>query len=311
MYGQWALDWQEQVNFDRMRKERLEKVREVMRKRDLEAIIAFLPDNIRYITGARGIAVPKVWRYCVLVREEEPILFELGGDMGRVKENAPWLEGRIFPSIPVHFASNEGTKAWAKAIKEILERSKAKGKLGLDSVSFRVMKALEAEGLSFVDGGPIMMEARVIKTQDELKCLRISVGTAEVAFAIATEMIKPGVRDCDVQAEMSRALNSIGCETLFGVFASGEHTNPYWRCFLTDRRIRKGDLVIIDKVHYYNGYGCDYVRTFLCGDKATPAQKDLYKKCLDYLYEGIDEVKPGNTTGDVAQKWREYQSLPI
>jgi len=87
MYGQWALDWQEQVNFDRMRKERLEKVREVMRKRDLEAIIAFLPDNIRYITGARGIAVPKVWRYCVLVREEEPILFELGGDMGRVKEN--------------------------------------------------------------------------------------------------------------------------------------------------------------------------------------------------------------------------------
>jgi len=305
MYGQWALDWQEQVNFDRMRKERLEKVREVMRKRDLEAIIAFLPDNIRYITGARGIAVPKVWRYCVLVREEEPILFELGGDMGRVKENAPWLEGRIFPSIPVHFASNEGTKAWAKAIKEILERSKAKGKLGLDSVSFRVMKALEAEGLSFVDGGPIMMEARVIKTQDELKCLRISVGTAEVAFAIATEMIKPGVRDCDVQAEMSRALNSIGCETLFGVFASGEHTNPYWRCFLTDRRIRKGDLVIIDKVHYYNGYGCDYVRTFLCGDKATPAQKDLYKKCLDYLYEGIDEVKPGNTTGDVAQKWRE------
>jgi len=305
MYGQWALDWQEQVNFDRMRKERLEKVREVMRKRDLEAIIAFLPDNIRYITGARGIAVPKVWRYCVLVREEEPILFELGGDMGRVKENAPWLEGRIFPSIPVHFASNEGTKAWAKAIKEILERSKAKGKLGLDSVSFRVMKALEAEGLSFVDGGPIMMEARVIKTQDELKCLRISVGTAEVAFAIATEMIKPGVRDCDVQAEMSRALNSIGCETLFGVFASGEHTNPYWRCFLTDRRIRKGDLVIIDKVHYYNGYGCDYVRTFLCGDKATPAQKDLYKKCLDYLYEGINQVKPGNTTGDVAQKWRE------
>ncbi len=305
MYGQWALDWQEQINFDRMRKERLEKVREVMRKRDLEAIIAFLPDNIRYITGARGIAVPKVWRYCVLVREEEPILFELGGDMGRVKENAPWLEGRIFPSIPVHFASKEGTKAWAKAIKEILERSKAKGKLGLDSVSFRVMKALEAEGLSFVDGGPIMMEARVVKTQDELKCLRISVGTAEVAFAIAREMIKPGVRDCDVQAEMSRALNSIGCETLFGVFASGEHTNPYWRCFLTDRRIRKGDLVIIDKVHYYNGYGCDYVRTFLCGDKATPAQKDLYKKCLDYLYEGINQVKPGNTTGDVARKWRE------
>jgi Xaa-Pro dipeptidase len=63
--------------------------------------------------------------------------------------------------------------------------------------------------------------------------------------------------------------------------------------------------VIIDKVHYYNGYGCDYVRTFLCGDKATPLQKDLYKRCLDYLYEGINEVKPGNTTGDVARKWHE------
>ena len=49
MYGQWALDWQEQIDFDRMRKEHLERVREVMRKSDLEAIIAFLPDNIRYI----------------------------------------------------------------------------------------------------------------------------------------------------------------------------------------------------------------------------------------------------------------------
>jgi len=50
MYGQWALDWQEQVNFDRMRKERLEKVREVMRKRDLEAIIAFLPENLFFLS---------------------------------------------------------------------------------------------------------------------------------------------------------------------------------------------------------------------------------------------------------------------
>jgi Xaa-Pro aminopeptidase len=305
MYGQWALDWQEQINFERMRKERLGKVREVMRKRDLEAIITFLPDNIRYITGARGIAVPKVWRYSVLVREEEPILFELGGDMGRVKENAPWLEGRIQPAIPVHFASNDGIKAWAKSIKEILDRSKVKGRLGLDSLSFRVMNALEEAGIQFVDGGPIMTEARVVKTQDELKCLRISVGMAEVAFEVARNTIRPGIRDCDVQAEMSRALYSIGCETLLGCFASGEHTNPYWRCYLTDRKIRKGDLVIIDRCHFYNGYGCDYVRTFLCGDKATPAQKDLYKKCLDYLYDGINQVKPGNTTGDVAKKWRE------
>jgi len=305
MYGQWALDWQEQINFERMRKERLEKAREVMRERDIEAIVTFLPDNIRYITGARGIAVPKIWRYAVLVREEEPILFECGGDLGRVKENAPWLEGKILPAIPVGFASAERIKMWAKGIKEILQRSKVKGGLALDSITFRVMKALEEEGIHFVDGSSILPEARAIKTQDELKCLRISVGTAEAAFEIARDMIKPGVRDCDVQAEMSKVLNLIGCETLFGVFASGEHTNPYWRCFLTDRRIRKGDLVIIDKVHYYNGYGCDYVRTFLCGDKATSAQKDLYKKCLDYLYEGINQVKPGNTTADVARKWRE------
>jgi len=305
MYGQWALDWQEQIDFDRMRKERLERIREVMRKSDLEAIIAFLPDNIRYITGARGIATRQVWRYCVLVREEEPILFELGGDLGRVKENAPWLENRILPSIPVQFASSDGIKMWAKSIKEVLRRSKVKGRLGLDSVSFRVLNALEWEGIDFIDGSSIMREARVIKTQDELKCLRMSVRTAEVAFEAARNTIKPGVRDCDVQAEMSRVLYSLGCEVLSGVLASGEHTNPYWRCYLTDRRMRKGDLVIIDRCHFYNGYGCDYVRTFLCGDKARPAQKDLYKSCLDYLYEGISQVKPGATTGDVARKWRE------
>jgi len=110
-----------------------------------------------------------------------------------------------------------------------------------------------------------------------------------------------------VQGEMIRVLAGQGCDWVRGICAAGEHTNPYWRIFGTDKVLARGDLVIIDRVHSLNGYACDYVRTFLCGDRATEGQKRAYRECHRQLYAAINMIKPGNTTAQVAEKLGEKE----
>lgn len=106
---------------------------------------------------------------------------------------------------------------------------------------------------------------------------------------------------------MIRILAGQGCDWVRGICAAGEHTNPYWRIFGTDKVLAKGDLVIIDRVHSFNGYACDYVRTFLCGNKATKGQKKAFQECYQKLYAAINMIKPGNTTAQVAEKLEEKE----
>lgn len=144
----------------------------------------------------------------------------------------------------------------------------------------------------------------MIKTEDEIECCRQAIALAEPCFDAAQRMMRPGVRERDIQAEMANILHRYGAEG-YAVVASGDHTNPYWRRTLNDRQLRPGDLVIIDRIHQLNGYPSDYVRTFLVGDHVTSKQQELHKACYEYMYSAIDIVKPGVTTAEVADKLHE------
>ncbi len=312
--GQFAIDWEERVDFARLRKERVERARRAMKDHGLDAILAFDADHLRYITGTfgnpgRALAAS---RYAILARDRDPILYELGGDLGRQRQCAPWLGDRIKPSYPMSFLPRDQYKDWALHIKKVLkEEGVASGKVGIDQMFWHVVNALREAGVDAVDGGGALWDARMVKTRDELELIKLSVALAEPSLEVAKRLIRPGVRDCDVQAQALAVKFANNCWIYHGGgnFASGEHTNPYWRLMLTDRIIRHGDLVIIDSIHTHNGYACDYVRTFLCGDKATREQKDLYRECYDYMYGGIKVVKPGATTGDIVSKWHEPEDF--
>jgi Xaa-Pro aminopeptidase len=305
-YGLNNVDWEERWNPERMRKERLEKARQAMKRRGIDALLCFTPANIRYITGTRGITLPALHRHCLLIKDEAPLLFEFGGDLGRVKDNAPWLNDRIKIAVPSYLVTDEIAGEWAKDIKNILRQAGAE-KIGIDSLSFKIEKALHSADIDYVDGNPVMSEARMIKTKDELECIKLSVSLAELAFEAARNAISPGIKEGEVQGEMVRILAGHGCDWVRGICAAGEHTNPYWRIFGTDKVLAKGDLVIIDRVHSFNGYACDHVRTFLCGDKATKGQKKAFLECHQKLYAAIDMIKPGNTTAQVAEKLDEKE----
>ena len=195
-------------------------------------------------------------------------------------------------------------------VKNVLkENGVAQEKVGLDVFDWVSRQALVDAGLNIVNGWPCMIEARQIKTRDELELLKQSATIAGCAFAkIRDEWLKPGVRECDIVANYTKFLLENGFEYVPALIcASGRNTNPYRR-WSTDKIIQDGDLVIIDIAGAGPcGYFCDFVRTFKCGkSKPTEEEKEVYRKCWEPLKAAIEAFKPGATTKDVAEKFPEY-----
>ena len=315
-WGQFGKDYEEGINFDRLRKERLEKARESMIRHDLGAIVAIRGENTRYLTGFNGLPVQNtVLRYVVFPVTADPIIFELGADIGRLKEGATWIkEQNIFPSIPVFATPHHGTPIeietreelsylWADGIKKVLqEYGVADRKVGFDSMfDLSMIKALDHANLDYVDGQSAMMEARSVKTKDELQLLSIASQIAEAGLYTIDKVMKPGIRECEVWAEAAKTMISLGADSLEGICTTGGRTNPYYRISGTDKILRPNDLLVTDIVVSYMGYHTCVVRTFLNGTKATKEQKKFYREAYESLYASINAVKAGVTTDKVAE----------
>jgi len=304
-FGLETQDWTASVDMPRMRTERKERARKLMKKHGYDALLLYDAANIRYVSSTVAGISAQGSRFCLLPGDKDPIVWEIGCDAERELQCAPWLNGRVHHAIPLKYAPLVVAKEWARDLKGVLKDEGLKDPLvGVDGLTPKMTQALESAGIRFADAGNVMLEARMIKTQDEIECCRQSIALAEPCFDVAQRMMRPGVRERDIQAEMSLIMNRYGAEGL-AVIASGDHTNPYWRRTLNDRALRPGDLVIIDRIHLLNGYPSDYVRTFLVGDRATAKQRELHKACYDYLYSAIDIVKPGVTSVEIAEKLHE------
>jgi Xaa-Pro aminopeptidase len=315
VYSQTGADWQDRVNFDRMRKERLAKAKEQMEKHDLGALVVYDGANVRYLTSSfQGNWKYNIFiRYAVLPRGGEPILFETAGsDLECAKLDLPWMEGRIRPAITWKWS--EGAQEWmvdrmVDSVVEVLKEHKVeKEKIGIDSLDMSSLAAFQKKKINVVNAWPAMSAARVVKTRDEIELLKQSAAIADAAmFKARYEWAKPGITERELSGKMIEYMYEKGCEIVYEIIvASGGNTSPYRR-WPTDKMIRQGDLVIIDNNTVGpSGYFVDYVRCFKVESKPTAKEKDLYKECFDSLHAAIEMMKPGNTTADVAAKLPVY-----
>jgi Xaa-Pro aminopeptidase len=315
VYSTTATDWQGRVDFDRLRSDRLARARMMMEKHDLGALVCFVGENVRYITGVfQGNWKNNIFiRYCVLPRDGEPVLFETAGsDLECAKIDAPWLNGNIRPAITWKWAETAESMMAEKMARSVLdvlqENGVEKERIGLDVYDPGAAEALGALGLNLVSAWPAMSGARVVKTPDELECLKISSAIGDTAFwRIEHEWLRPGVKESFITAKVNEYLYEQGFDFVYDIIvASGGNTSPYRR-WHTDKVIREGDLVIIDQNAVGpGGYFVDFVRCFKVGGRWTPKEKDLYKECYESMYAAIEQMKAGNTTADVAARLPEY-----
>ena len=316
LYSQTGADWQYRVDYERMRKERLAKLREQMTKNDLGALVLFAGANIRYATGSyQGNWKYNInIRYAVVPNGGEVVLFETAGsDLHCAKIDLPWMGGdNIRPAITWQWA--EGAVPYmagrmAETVVDVLKQNGvAKEKIGIDNLDMPALKAFQDAGVNIVNGWPAVSQARVVKTRDEIECLKMASSIGDAAmWKIKYEWLKPGVREREIEAKVHEFMLERGCEIIYDIIvASGGNTSPYRR-WATDKMIRQGDLVIVDiNAVGPSGYFIDFVRNFKCAGKMTQQEIDLYREVYDSMYAGISQLKPGNTTADVASKFPHY-----
>lgn len=309
-FGLMGVDWEERVNFERLRRERLERVKKLLRESELGALLCFDMNNIRYITATHigTWAMDKVARFCLLPQDDDPINWDFGSAARHHQLYCPWLgEGRSRAGISTlrGAMSPESGRAEDVARKiriELEERGLLNEPLGVDIVEPPVLFALQREGIKVVDGQQLMQQARMIKTQDEITLLNIACMMVDAAYEELYKALRPGVRENELVGLVAKVLYDLGSEHVEGVNAiSGERCNPHPHVY-SDRVLRPGDPAYFDILHSYMGYRTCYYRTFFVGS-ASPAQVDAYKRCRDYLDAAIELIKPGVTTAEVVQVW--------
>ncbi len=310
-FGVGGTDWQERINFARMRQERLAKGQAMMKKYGLASALLTRGENIRYMTGVRGAPefAPQM-RYALVFAEHEPILYEMGDAMEHHKAHCTWIKpenwrysfcwlgGCCGPE-----ASADVAKKWAEAIVRDL---KAKGlhreKLGVDAIDEVGRQALANVGIETQGVMPAMREARRTKTKEEILCMKMGVAISNVGYATVCQTLKPGLRECDVGGVVMDAMLKAGAEHANAGARSGPNTFEVFHLGNLDRVIQVGDLVYVNLCSTtYMGYRVCYYRTFIAGRRPNQKEKDWYRKLYDRIYAVIDEIKPGATTADAAK----------
>ena len=225
-FGTMAVDWEQRVDFDRLRRERLDRIKGLLAKSEIGALLCFDMNNVRYITSTHigTWAQDKISRFTLLPQNDEPILWDFGSAARHHQQNCPWLGDRSRAGIPLMRGamSPEMGRAEdvAKKIRVELEMRGLLGEpVGVDVVEPPVMFALQREGITVVDGQELMSNAREIKTVDEITLLNMSAMMVDAAYYDLYKAMRPGMRENEAVALVAERLYDLGSEYVEGVNA--------------------------------------------------------------------------------------------
>jgi Xaa-Pro dipeptidase len=304
--GTMGVDFEERVDYRRLHRYRLARVKKALENSELGALLVFDVNNIRYVTSTKigEWERDKLSRWALLTRTGEPILWDFGSAAVHHRLYTPWLDpanckaglvglrGTVHPSFGL-------MKRHAEEIASLIREAGVGGMpIGVDIIEPPMMFELEKAGLKIQDGQQVMLEAREIKSNDEIALLNRAAAMVDGAYDLINEKLRPGVRENDIVADVNHFLYTHGSDDVEAINAiSGERCNPHPHNF-TDRMIRPGDQAFFDILQSFMGYRTCYYRTFNVG-RATDAQKDAYKKAREWLDSAMERIKPGASTAHI------------
>ena len=311
-----AVDWEQRVDFGRLRGDRLERARGALLASELGGVLLFDQNNIRYVTSTHigEWARDKSARCVLLPRVGDPVLWDFGSAARHHQLFAPWLPESSWragvTSMRGAMPRQTGVPdLLAGHVFEVLRELGMEGEpLGIDLTDMETLASLGRRGVRVADAAPVMQAARRIKTVDEIALLDHAAGIVDAVYERIYELLRPGVREHEIVSEAQRLLFELGSEQVEAINAvSGDRCNPHPHVF-SDRLLRPGDQAFFDIIHSFMGYRTCYYRTFCVGG-ATQSQLDAYKQCREWLDQAIELVRPGVTTDQIAAVWPSAQQL--
>src|ERR1700729_4017778 len=275
--GRMSVDFEERVDFARLRQHRLSRAMAALEASDLGALLVFDNNNIRYLTG---VAIgewtrDKLCRYAVYTRTGELYLWDFGSAAVHHRMYCPWLkpENCIASYTTMRGGARPAALLVTRGVAEIKDRLAAAGvagqPVGVDFAELPVLFELQRQGIDVRDGQQVMLDARQLKSPDEIALLATAAAMVDGVYQDITEALKPGVRENEIVALANKRLYEMGSD-------DGESIKSV-----------PGEQAFFDIMHSFNGYGTCYYRTFSVGS-ASQAQRDAYKRAREWMDAAIE-----------------------
>jgi Xaa-Pro dipeptidase len=303
--GPFGVDWEDRINLDRLRNDRIDAVRSALVASNLDALLLWKDENVRYLTSLRAqlIAGKTTSLNGVLItREGGPILLCSGGELDKARMGMSWLVAAH--PIPI-MEQRELVDGFVKTTLAPLvnELGVASGRIGVDQVNYSLIEsmAVHLSDLQPADGDQLMQQVRLIKTTDEIAIIEEACAIGDSVTQRALDETRAGRRENEIAGDAMQTLFYLGGEMAHVItpyVASGEHMSPPHR-ICTDKIVRNGDLCFIDIGAMWNGYFADIGRTTIVG-KPTAMQRRIYTAVYEGLMAGVEQLRPGRTNQDVA-----------
>ena len=177
--GTMAVDFEERVNYRRLHEYRIGRARSALETSELGALLVFDVNNIRYLTSTKigEWERDKLSRWALLTRGGEPILWDFGSAAVHHKLYCPWLKPENMRAglIGLRGTVHPDFGLMERHAKEIFGLLKDAGverlPVGVDILEPPMMFQLQKLGLKVVDGQQTLLEAREIKSIDEIALL--------------------------------------------------------------------------------------------------------------------------------------------
>jgi len=291
---------EDEIDFNKLRSYRLDRVKKELEKNNLEACILFDPVNVRYALDTLNMSVynmHNLTRYCFVPVNGPVILYEYF-NCENLSEGLNLID-EIRPAITWDYFSNGDQseaqlKKWISEVKDLSNSYFKSKKIAIDVLNGPAVSALNKEGIEVVDAKLILEQARVIKSPEEIKCMRSAIDVAEIGIVKMREQLKPGMTENELWSILHQTnIENYGEWIECRILSSGARTNP-WMQECSNKVIQHGEIVSFDTdmVGPY-GYCADISRAFVVGNKFNDEQKKLYSMAMEQIDYNSRLIKDG------------------
>jgi Xaa-Pro aminopeptidase len=284
-----------------MRRERFRKLQDQLSAGGLDGLVLLGSSSVTYATGAAmpaqdGDRAALFRAVAVVVKgDSAPHLYTLFADGAPAELPDDHLHGPLFPDL------DDGIDLFAKALAEHFSVGAAR--IGVDHQSHAMLRGLS--GFEWVDASGVMGAAKIVKTVDEVSCIRQAQLLNELAMVDALRALHPGVRQIDLSAVFLRRVFELGAsaggiDPIWQVMAPSRELGPWtlhgdlaYPTVTTDRFLRHGDVIWVDAGIIWEGYASDYGRTWIIGADPNPQQLRQFRRWREVVDACGDILKPG------------------
>ncbi|TIS39148.1 Xaa-Pro peptidase family protein [Mesorhizobium sp.] len=290
---------------------RLEKARHAMEMAGVDLLVVTDPANMAWLTGYDGNAF-YVPQSVIVTKDKDPLWFGRGMDANGCRRTAYIGEDRI-RWYEDHYVQSDTLHPMMVLGQIITEEGRGSATIGVEKDNY-YFSALAFEALSaalpnatFKNADRLINWQRIVKSEREIEFMRGAGKVVEAMYQRVSEVLRPGVKQSDVVAELTYA-GTRGAGAYWGDYpaavpnigAGPDAAAPHltW----SDRPIRPDESISFELAGVHKRYHCPLARTYYLG-KPTPQILDAEKAVLDGMQAGLEKAVPGNCCEDIAKAY--------